>query len=45
MKLLFSVALFYHGYILKKNNIIKIIFNNLTCLWFDGRMIPEMRGP
>jgi len=44
MKLLYGVALFYHGYILKKYNLIKIIFNNLACIWFNGNMIVKKEG-
>jgi len=45
MKLLFGVALFYPGYILKKDNLIKIIFNRLTGLTFYGKMIGKKGGP
>jgi len=45
MKLLFGVALFSHAYILKKENLIKIIFNNLAWFCFNGKMIINKRGP
>jgi len=41
MKLLFGVALFFHAYILKKENLIKIIFNNLAWFSFNEFRIQE----
>jgi len=45
MKLLFGVALFFHVYILKKENLIKIIFNKLACFRLDGAMLIHQGRP